>query len=94
MFFYLPVDALNNVISFRIGKPEYIKMKDSEYFRAIQNKYRIKCTEPRVRRSYIDRNCRKAITSSYSIVRDVPFKIEKHQTYHTKAKRRIVEFAL
>ena len=66
-------------------------MKDSEYFRAIQNKYRIKCTEPRICRSYRNSNCRESTTSSYSIVRDAPLKKKNHRTYSTKTKRRIVE---
>ena len=37
----LPTEVLNNIIEFKIGKPEYIALKHSKGLREIQNKYKI-----------------------------------------------------
>ena len=42
----LPENVLRNIIEFKLGEPEYIKLKHSKGLREIQNKYRITTTEP------------------------------------------------
>ena len=37
----LPENVLRNIIEFKLGEPEYIKLKHSKGLREIQNKYRI-----------------------------------------------------
>ena len=37
----LPVDALHNIVSYKIGYPKYLKIKHSEALKIIQNKYKI-----------------------------------------------------
>ena len=37
----LPTEILNKFIDFRLGKPEYIKIKHSQALKRIQNRYRI-----------------------------------------------------
>ena len=44
----LPVECLLKIQSFLIGKPHYVKLNHSNNLKAIQNKYKIDYTEPRV----------------------------------------------
>ena len=71
--FDLPVEALNNIISFNLGKPEYYKIKNSQKLRDIQNRYTLYYSEPRSVFNYGLMHCRKFVTTYYFIERDVPF---------------------
>ena len=73
----LPADVLKSIVSYTHGEPEYIKIKHSEALRKIQNKYKITTTEPTFTTcKLITNNNRKYVRREYSVIRDVPFKIE------------------
>ena len=46
----LPVDVLSNIVSYTHSEPEYVKIKHSEAFRRIQNKYKISRLGPKITR--------------------------------------------
>ena len=73
----LPVDVLEKIVSYTHGEPEYTKIKHSEALKKIQNKYRITTTEPEFTTYALKtRNHNKVVRKQYTIIRDLPFKIE------------------
>ena len=73
----LPENVLRNIIEFKLGEPEYVKIKHSKGLREIQNKYRITTTEPEFTTCKLrTNNNRKYVRRVYQVVRAVPFKIE------------------
>ena len=46
----LPVDVLSKTVSYKIGEPEYMKIKHSEALQRIQNKYKISRLGPKIDR--------------------------------------------
>ena len=69
----LPVEALNNTISFNLGKPEYIKLKYNPKFRDIQKRYKMKYSEPYYSYAYELVTHKKSTFVSYSIKRIIQF---------------------
>ena len=47
----LPVDVLSKIVSYKIGEPEYVKIKHSETLKRTQNKYKISRLGPKRTRS-------------------------------------------
>ena len=75
----LPANVLKNILSFRLGKPEYVKIKHSETLRRIQNKYKITTTEEEYTAYKLrlrTNNNNTYTKTEYSVIRDRPFKIE------------------
>ena len=44
----LPIDVLCKIVSYKIGDPKYLKIKHSETFKRIQNKYKISRFGPKI----------------------------------------------
>ena len=72
----LPENVLRNIIEFKLGEPEYVKIKHSEALKRIQNKYKItrygvKKTTKRLKHS------KKLYKMEYCITREgVPFSLK------------------
>ena len=52
----LPVDALHNIVSYKIGYPKYLKIKHSKALKIIQNTYKISRLGPKRTRNLKRRN--------------------------------------
>ena len=52
----LPVDVLSTSVSYKLGEPEYVKIKHSEALKRIQNKYNISRLGPKIDRKIRQRN--------------------------------------
>ena len=81
----LPVDCRLRIQSFLIGEPHYVKLNHSNKLKAIQNKYKIDYTEPRVWNNlYINQT-----QMSYEMrLKD----IKPHMINTTRNVKRIVSF--
>ena len=44
------VNVLSKIVSYKIGEPEYVKIKHSEALKRIQNKYKISRLGPKIDR--------------------------------------------
>ena len=51
----LPPEVLYKIIEFKLGRPEYLKIKHSKTLKRIQNKYKISRLGPKIKRHYKSR---------------------------------------
>ena len=84
----LPVDVLSKIVSYKIGEPEYVKMKNSQALKDLQKKYKTKYTEPRTRK--IDKL---EVIRSYNVQREEPFKA-KHIRHIIQKQRHELPYLL
>ena len=76
----LPENVLRNIIEFKLGEPEYIKLKHSKGLREIQNKYRI---EKDYNGYWIERKKDKT-TFTLHIMRKAPFPLRNFEHFIEK----------
>ena len=70
----LPVEVLSKIASYQVGEPEYVKIQNSKALKDIQNKYKIKYTEPRTRKVH-----KHQVYRSYNIQREAPHIIQNQK---------------
>ena len=85
----LPVDVLEKILSYTHGEPKYMKIKNSEVLKKIQNKYKIERIGPNIKRK-IKRGITKAFFGEYCIIRDVPFSINSIDNIITNEKEELL----
>ena len=85
----LPENVLRNIIEFKLGEPEYIKLKHSKGLREIQNKYRI----DKDYNDYWIKRKEHQTTFTLHIMREAPFPL---RNFHNliKNQKEIVHFFL
>lgn len=77
----LPAEVLSKIIEFKIGRPEYLKIKHSEILKRIQNKYNISRLGPKITSNYTDR----IFKIEYCIMREgVPFSLKSIEDITTE----------
>ena len=68
----LPPEVLSKMIEFKLGKPEYLKIKHSEALKRIQNNYKMSRLGPKIKINYKSR--KNTYDIEYCIMREgVPF---------------------
>ena len=85
----LPVDVLSKIISYKIGEPEYVKIKHSETLKRTQNKYKISRLGPKIDKKIRQRN--KMCIIEYCIMREgVPFSLKNLGNNITEEKEELL----
>ena len=85
----LPPEVLSKIIEFRLGKPEYLKIKHSETLKRIQNNYKISRLGPKIKRHYKSR--KNIYIIEYCIMREgVPFSIKSIESIITGEKEELL----
>ena len=77
----LPIDVLKNIVSYTLGKPEYVKIKYNhiEPLERIQRRYKIHRTEPEIRTRILTKREGEQIKQQafeYHVSRKVPLSVE------------------
>ena len=71
----LPPEVLSKIIEFKLGRPEYLKIKHSKTLKRIQNKYKISRLGPKIKRHYKSR--KNIYIIEFCIMREgVPFSLK------------------
>ena len=85
----LPAEVLSRIIEFKLGRPEYLKIKHSEALKRIQNKYKISRLGPKTKRHFKSRKIIYII--EYCIMREgVPFSLKSIGSIITKEKEELL----
>ena len=90
----LPVEVINNIISYKYGKPEYMRIKHNhnEALKRIQTNYKFRTTKPQTIYKYLKvcGGTQKQIKGEYDIERRVPFGIDSIESIINKQKYEIL----
>ena len=85
----LPVDVLSKIVSYKIGEPEYVKIKHSETLKRTQNKYKISRLGPKIDKKIRQRN--KMCIIEHCIMREeVPFSLKSLGNNITEEKEELL----
>ena len=85
----LPPEVLSKIIEFKLGRPEYLKIKHCKALKRIQNNYKISRLGPKIKRLYKSR--KNIYIIEYCIMREgVPFSLKSIEGIITKEKEALL----